>query len=173
MHSTTHGSESNYLAQVSGLNAAIATGPDAVVRFGRSDCPPDSTSWRRRHAGQLRQNRRQFLVSPRTSGSAYRCHRSRRGCVPVGPRTRRKCDAAWSPRRVPVCRTQIAKPMPNGFALEARVSSRKAAAAEGLRRGVRSGVASRDSDERVRHLRRSGWSGPRPPDLAGQVLIFR
>jgi hypothetical protein len=44
MHSTTHGSESNYFAQVSGLNAAINSGPDAAARFGLSDCAPDSTS---------------------------------------------------------------------------------------------------------------------------------
>jgi hypothetical protein len=44
MHNTTHFSESNYLAQVSGLNAAIDSGPDAAARFGLSDCPPDSTS---------------------------------------------------------------------------------------------------------------------------------
>ncbi|MEO6821183.1 MAG: fibronectin type III domain-containing protein, partial [Candidatus Nanopelagicales bacterium] len=44
MHSTTHPSESNYFAQVSGLNAAITSGPDAAARFGLSDCPPDSTS---------------------------------------------------------------------------------------------------------------------------------
>ena len=40
MHSTTHGSESNYFGQVAGLNAAT----DAVARFGLSNCPPDSTA---------------------------------------------------------------------------------------------------------------------------------
>ena len=44
MHSTTHGSESNYFAEVSGLNAALTTGADAAARFGLSNCPPDSTS---------------------------------------------------------------------------------------------------------------------------------
>ena len=40
MHSITHGSEGNYVGQVSGLNAAT----DDVARFTLSDCPPDSTS---------------------------------------------------------------------------------------------------------------------------------
>jgi hypothetical protein len=44
MHSTTHGSESNYFAMTSGLNASLTTGNDALARFGLSDCPPDSTS---------------------------------------------------------------------------------------------------------------------------------
>jgi hypothetical protein len=42
MHSTTHPSESNYFAEVSGLNAAINSGTDALARFGLSDCPPDA-----------------------------------------------------------------------------------------------------------------------------------
>ena len=44
MHSTTHPSESNYFAEVSGLNAAINSGTDALARFGLSDCPPDATN---------------------------------------------------------------------------------------------------------------------------------
>ena len=42
MHSTTHPSEGNYFAEVSGLNPAINSGADAQSRFGLSDCPPDS-----------------------------------------------------------------------------------------------------------------------------------
>src|SRR4051812_19743551 len=44
MKSTTHGSEGNYIALLSGLNPAINSGPDAAARFSLSDCPPDSTS---------------------------------------------------------------------------------------------------------------------------------
>lgn len=40
MHSTTHGSEGNYLAQTAGINPAT----DAIGRFALSDCPPDNTS---------------------------------------------------------------------------------------------------------------------------------
>jgi hypothetical protein len=43
MKSTTHGSQGNYMALVSGLNPAINGGADAAARFSLSDCPPDST----------------------------------------------------------------------------------------------------------------------------------
>src|SRR5665213_2949793 len=43
MHSTAHGSESNYFALVSGLNPTIMTGNDAQANFGLSDCPPSAT----------------------------------------------------------------------------------------------------------------------------------
>jgi hypothetical protein len=40
MHSTTHGSESNYIALTSGLNASVNSGTDAEARFGLSNCTP-------------------------------------------------------------------------------------------------------------------------------------
>src|SRR3954466_7355890 len=43
MKSTTHGSEGDYIALLSGLNPAINSGADAAARFSLSDCPPDST----------------------------------------------------------------------------------------------------------------------------------
>ena len=43
MHSTAHGSESNYFALASGLNPTIMSGNDAQANFGLSDCPPSAT----------------------------------------------------------------------------------------------------------------------------------
>lgn len=51
MKSTTHGSEGNYIALVSGLNPAVKTGADAAARFALSDCPPDSTASVCRYSG--------------------------------------------------------------------------------------------------------------------------
>ncbi|KQV06994.1 alkaline phosphatase family protein [Leifsonia sp. Root112D2] len=42
MHSTTHGSEGNYIALTAGLNPTSDSGSDALAKFTLSDCPPDS-----------------------------------------------------------------------------------------------------------------------------------
>src|SRR5207237_7538677 len=42
-HSNADGSESNYFALASGLNATIMSGNDAQANFGLSDCPPSAT----------------------------------------------------------------------------------------------------------------------------------